>query len=138
MCLPTPQNRGSLACVATRLPEINYTMKHVAAYVLILLGIYLFGRAAYDEHRGMTHPSTRYSSRIIVKRAEDPQRFRNEMIFHWFRASVVMCAGFVVLGFSRRAERSDPLSPDFAGNSAIDELNDELTKEQEKRRRPLR
>ncbi len=112
-------------------------MKHVFAFIIILLGVCLFGHAAYDEHRGMTRPGTRGSYRIIVKR-EDPQGFRNVMTFRWIMASVVMCAGFVVLGLSRRVERLDPFDPDFKGNSALDELNDELTKEQEKRRRPFR
>ena len=116
-------------------------MKHVAAYFLILLGICLFGSAAYDEHRGIafvTDPGDGPSWPHIAKRAEDPQGFHNLMMYQWIRASVVLCAGFILLGISRRLERLDPLNPDFKGNPAIDELNDELTKEQEKRRRPFR
>ena len=125
-------------------PAIKDTMKHVAAYGLIFLGILLLVGAAHDEHRGVavvTAPGGINSdmfTRRIAKRDDDPQGFRNLILYEWIEASLFLCAGFIALGISQRVERSDPLSEDFAGNSAIDELNDELAKEQEKRRRPLR
>jgi hypothetical protein len=51
---------------------------------------------------------------------------------------LVLCAGSIILGICRHADRIDPFSPKFAGNAALDELNEALTKEEEARHRPLR
>jgi hypothetical protein len=143
----SPPNRDELQTAVGRCdtsPKAKNTMKHVFAFVMILLSIYAFCKAAHDEHRGVavvTRPggiSSGMFTPIIVRRNEDPEGFRNLMLYQWIRASLYLCGGLVILGISRRADRSDPLSRNFAGNSALDELNDELTKEQEKRRRPFR
>ena len=109
------------------------------AYIMIALGIYLLGDAAYDERRGIAEARSpsRNSRPNVVKRAEDPEEFRNLMQYQWLRAPLILCAGFIILGICRRADRLDPFAPDFAGNSALDELDQTLTEQQEKRRRPL-
>ncbi|MES2569019.1 MAG: hypothetical protein V4710_03070 [Verrucomicrobiota bacterium] len=121
-------------------------MNRIIAYSLILLGVFLLGDAAYDEHRGIAGAAspdgllTGVSSHPpnVVKQAEDPQGFRDLMLYQWVRAPLALCAGLFILGLCRRADRIDPFSPDFAGNQALDELNRTLTEEQAKRHRPLK
>ena len=102
-------------------------------HIMIFVGICLLGHAAYDEHRGVVVSRFR-----LVQRTEDPQRFRSLMLSEWLRASIFVCAGFVILGIYRRADRLDPFSPDFTSNSALDELDQTLTDEQRKQRKPIR
>jgi len=58
------------------------------------------------------------------------------MTYQWIRAFLPGLLGFFLLHLIRRANRLDPLSPDFKGKAALDELSDLLDeKEEEKRRR---
>lgn len=111
------------------------------AYYLIVLGVFLFADAAYDEFRGVAsvmRPGARYPRRIIIKQEEDPQNFKNLMFYEWARGPLMLCAGSIILGIWRHADRIDPFSRNFAGNARIDELSAALTKEEERRHRPLR
>ena len=120
-------------------------MNRIFAYGLIMLSVFLFGDAAYDEHRGIADAASPdgllsgFSSHLpnVVNRSEDPKGFRNLMLYQWVRAPLALCAGLFILGLCNRADRTDPFSPDFAGNQALDELNRTLTEEQAKRHRPL-
>ena len=121
-------------------------MNRILAYGLILLGIFLLGDAAYDEHRGIAEAASpdglltgvSTSAPNVVKRDENPQSFRNLMLYQWLRSPLALCAGLIILGLCRRADRVDPFSPDFAGNDALDELNRTLTDEEQKRHRPIK
>ena len=107
------------------------------AYGLILFGICLLGDAAWDEHRGIAEAANwGRAAPAVVDRAENPKGFRSLMVYQWVRAPLILCAGLFILGLCRRADRTDPFSPDFAGNEALDDLNRTLTEEQDRRKRP--
>lgn len=110
------------------------------AYVIILIGLCLFGDAVHDQHRGIASAATPGGGPGLpntAKFSEDPQGFHNLMLYQWIRASLVLGSGFILIGFCRRADRLDPFSPDFAGDADLDELDRTLTNEREKRRRPI-
>jgi hypothetical protein len=117
-------------------------MTRVFAYYLILVGLLQLADAAYDEQRGVAaavSPGGVSAPLLyVIKRADDPEGFRSLMFYQWSQGPAVLLAGFWILGLSRRANRVDPFSPDFAGNQALDDLNRTLTEEQAKRHRPLR
>jgi hypothetical protein len=104
----------------------------------IILGVYLLIQAAGDESKGVTtiHSPRAAGPSQIVERSENPQMFRNAMVYQWLRASLFVGAGLVIRGICRRADRTDPFSPHFAGSQALDELNKKLTQEEEHRREP--
>jgi len=110
------------------------------AHFLIIWGVILLLFAAYDEHREIASviPPGRYGRRQIIKKADKPEEFRNLMIYQWLRDSLVVSAGFIILGMCRRADSLDPFSPDFAGKSEIDDLERTLDEEEQKRHRPLK
>ncbi len=106
------------------------------AFAIMIFGICLLALALLDEHRGETVMRRRYTS-YTIKRGENPERFRDAMHYKWGRGAVWVCCGWIILGICRRADRSDPFSPDFAGNDALDELHKSLDREEERRKRPL-
>lgn len=110
------------------------------AYILFGFGLIYLADAAYDENRGVADvvSPTGYGHRFAVKRAEDPEQFRNLMAYQGVRGTLFLMGGFISLGICRRADRCDPFSPDFAGKPALDDLNRSLTEEDEKRHRPLK
>ena len=70
--------------------------------LLLLLGLYLVGSAAYDEYRGLTHKpgivwhyrwTKAYLYKINVRRSEDPDRFHEFMVAHWIYAGLTATAG---------------------------------------------
>ena len=75
---------------------------------------------------GWTHPTR-------VDRATDPQGFHDAMAYWWIVSALPGCLGIVGLRMIRRFDRLDPFSPDFQGSQALDELSDELDREQEKK-----
>ncbi len=111
-------------------------------HIVLLMGVAIFAHAAYDEHRGITsaQPPTKLGFLYpeVATRAEDPKRFRELMTYHWVGGAIFVAAGFIMLGIYRRADRSDPLSSDFAGSAALDELDRTLAKEAKKSGRRLR
>jgi hypothetical protein len=129
-------------------PKLNYSAGFVRAvsYLLIALGIALLASCAYDEDRGVTwviRPLGRTGRNPLDRngtfvRSEDPDLFRYVMNYQWLKASLILCGGFAVLGICRRLDRSDPFSPDFTGNSALDECERVLDAELDKKHRPLR
>ncbi|MEA3208062.1 MAG: hypothetical protein QOE70_1119 [Chthoniobacter sp.] len=101
---------------------------------------FLFGHAAYDENRGVAAPPyapTRYT-RPIEKRDTHPALFRALMNYEWGSPFVFLFGGLVLLRIIRRANRSDPFSPSFSGNAALDQCERTLDAELEKKHRPLR
>ena len=59
------------------------------------------------------------------------------MTYQWYRGPLFIFGGFIILGLCRRADRTDPFSPDFAGSDALDNLNRALTEEEKRRQRPI-
>jgi len=110
----------------------------VFAYLLILVGFVFLADAAYDEHGGVADVLSpgRGSQHHVIARADDPDQFRNLMAYQWLHGPLFLFAGFIILGFCRRANRLDPFSPDFAGSDALDDLNHTLTEEEKQRHRP--
>lgn len=121
-------------------------MWRLLAYFLLPVGIFFLAIAARDEHRGVTSARPPYGSGglpiagrpIIIAKQDDPKQFRNLMFYEWLRGPVFIGGALIILGICRRADRVDPFSADFAGNAALDDLQRELTAEQEKHRRPWR
>lgn len=121
-------------------------MARILNWVLIANGIFLLGDAAWDAHRGVAEavsPSRMIShgsvSQVVkASRAEQPRDFANLMFYQWARAGVFLGAGLLIRGLWRRAEKSDPFSPDFVGQRSLDKLGEALMKEEERRHRPLR
>ena len=108
------------------------------AYLLIASGFILLLFAAYDEYREVASvmPPSRSGIRLIVKKADNPQEFRNLMTYQWLRDLLLLGTGIIVLGICRRADRLDPLSSTFAGKTEVDELGQILDREEDKRHRP--
>ncbi len=111
-------------------------LRHVAS-ILVVIGLLLLALAARDEHREMASMVTRaeYGNRFVVRKADNPQQFRNLMSYQWLRGALVMGAGMVLLRLCRGADRLDPYSPDFAGMKEVDELGRTLDEENERHRR---
>lgn len=106
------------------------------SYLLILMGCVFLADAAYDQNTGVADAvAPRGARRYIIAREKDPAQFRSLMAYQWFRGSMTLMGGLIILGICRRADRLDPLSPDFAGSNALDELHQTLT-DAEKRKLP--
>ncbi len=112
----------------------------ILAYCVVLSGLMLLANAAWDDHRGIATAATPSQTGMpnVEKRSEHPQHFRNLMTYQWGRAGFVIIARAVLLGFVRRADQLDPFSPDFSGNSSLNDLGRTLDAEAQKRHRPLR
>ena len=112
----------------------------IISYMLIGFGILLFASAGYDEFRGITR-SPSYSRSSIsysytITRQTEPEQFHNAMTYHWFYATIVVIAGIIAYFVDRGQEKSDPMSPDYAGNQALDDWSDAMKKEEERRKHP--
>jgi hypothetical protein len=110
----------------------------IVSYILAVVGILLLSSAGYDEFRGSTRaPTGRYShSHYTITKKDKPEEFHNAMKYHWFYASVLLIAGFIAYMIDKGQERADPLSPDYAGNKALDDWSDAMKKEEELRKHP--
>ncbi len=83
----------------------------ICSYILILLGIYLFVAAGYDEFRGVTHKPyaligrrryyQAYLYRIPVRREQNPELFRQFMMGHWMWAIGIEGIGWVLYARNR-------------------------------------
>jgi hypothetical protein len=115
----------------------------ILAYLFLIWGGFAIFATYHDEQRGVTavyQPGTIYAAytQNVVKRADDPEKFRDAMKYQWLRASVPLVLSMILFGIIRQQDRLDPMSPRFAGNKALDELSDELDREKRRRERPLR
>src|SRR5271168_4368217 len=96
-----------------------------AAYAIILVGLIFLALSAYDEHRqiaSVVNPIGYYPARLTVKKADNPKQYRDLMTYEWLDVIGALGAGIILLCMCRRADKLDPLSPDFAGNPELDEL----------------
>jgi hypothetical protein len=111
----------------------------IVRYILMAFGIILLASAGYDEFRGSTHePSSKYNgySHDIITKENNPEQFRNAMKYRWFYASMLLMAGVIAYMIDKGYEKSDPLSPEYAGNKALDDWGDAMQKEEERRKHP--
>ena len=112
----------------------------VVGYLLVGFSFFLWAHAAYDEDRGIAAPPyvpTKYT-RPVETRDKHPALFRALMNYEWTCPVLFFLAGSLILGIVRRADRTDPFSPSFAGDAALDECERTLDDELEKKHRPLR
>jgi hypothetical protein len=96
----------------------------------------MFASAGYDEYRGITHIQAPRSLPEIVIKTSNPEEFHNAMTYHWSYALIVLSAGIITYSVGASFEKSDPFSPDFAGNKALDDWTDAMKKEEEQRKHP--
>jgi hypothetical protein len=101
-----------------------------------LISVLMFASAGYDEYRDVTHIQVGRSLPEIITKTSDSEQFHDAMTYHWAYASVVLIAGIILYMINRGQEKADPLSPDFAGNKALDDWGDAMKKEEEQRKHP--
>lgn len=107
------------------------------AYLPIALGALLTLRSAWDQYRGVTHEPNFWrglKTHARVTRAAQPERFRSAMKGHWYFACATLGFGVILQSVIRGLDRNDPMSPEFAGNKALDEWGEALRKEEERQR----
>jgi len=105
-------------------------MKSIAI-VLVLLSVFLVIEAARDQisGRAVIYSPTRSFQRFVAERTSAPEQYRNMMTYQWFCAPLPALAGLFLLFVIRKQDRLDPLSKDFQGAAAIDELSEYLDSE---------
>ena len=108
----------------------------IFSYLLVLIGILMFASAGYDEYRGITSIQAPRSLPEVVTKASQPENFRGAMAYHWYYAFAVLIAGIIVYMIDRGMEKADPMSPDFAGNKALDDWGDAMKKQEEEGKHP--
>ena len=114
----------------------DFTNMRIFSYLLVLISILMFASAGYDEYRGVTIIQAGRSLPEVVTKASQPEDFRGAMAYHWYYAFVILIAGIIAYTIDRGLEKSDPMSPDFAGNKALDDWSDAMKKEEEQRKHP--
>lgn len=104
--------------------------------LILLVSVLMFAKAGYDEHRGITRVRTGRGQYEVVTKARNSEQFHNAMTYHWSYAMIVLIAGIITYAIENGLEKSDPFSPDFAGNKDLDEWGDAMKKEEERRNHP--
>jgi hypothetical protein len=123
-------------------PAVHYlsgdsTFMRIFSCVILLVSVLMFAKAGYDEYRGVTRISAgRNSISEVITRTSKPEQFHNAMTYHWFYASMILMAGIFAYMVENGLEKSDPLSPDYAGNKALDDWSDAMKEEEEQRKHP--
>ncbi|MES1180342.1 MAG: hypothetical protein ABUL66_00610 [Verrucomicrobiota bacterium] len=109
----------------------------IFAYSMIIVGLLLFVEAGCDEYRGKTAAPSNSSVGALpgtVTKAGHPEEFRNAMKYHWFFTYMIVMAGVITYLIDKGEEKSDPLSPEYAGNKALDDWGEAMKKEEERRK----
>jgi hypothetical protein len=96
------------------------------AYFLIVVGALLFASIGYDEYRGITAaPSGDTSIGVLpdtIIKNSNPEEFHNAIVCHCYFAFGFLSLGILMLIIDKCMDKSDPMSPDFSGNKALDDL----------------
>jgi hypothetical protein len=102
------------------------------------VSLLLFVNAGCDEYRGSTRaPSGRYNrSHYTITKQAKPEEFHNAMTYHWAYAIMILIASLIAYMIESGEEKSDILSPDFAGNKDLDDWSDAMKKEEEQHKNP--
>ena len=109
----------------------NFTKMRIFSYLLVLISILMFASAGHDEYRGITTIRVGRSLPEVVTKASQPESFRGAMAYHWYYAFAVLGAGIIAYMIDRGLEKTDPMSPDFAGNKALDDWGDAMKKQED-------
>jgi hypothetical protein len=105
---------------------------NILAYFLIVLGSILFAIIGYDEFRGVTSSPTDMPGDISKQSA--PEDFHNAIVCHLYYAGSSLFLGILLLVIDRKMDKSDPDSPNFSGNKALDDWGRAMDAEEERRK----
>ena len=114
------------------------------SYLLVLAGIYSLAMTGYDAFRGVTGAPVLFGPSNYpipvdvghIQKKTNPDIFQGAMAYHWFDASLILVAGVVLFLIDKKQESLDPLSSEFGGTNALDELDEEMRKKEANRRNP--
>jgi hypothetical protein len=110
---------------------------NVLAYLLIIAGALQFASIGYDEYRGATQAPSDGSAMILpglIQKQSEPEIFHNAIVCHCYYASAFLFLGILMLVIGKRMDKSDPESPDFAGNKALDDWAKAMKEAEERRK----
>ena len=105
---------------------------NILAYFLIVIGVLYFAVIGYDEYRGITESPSNMPGDVHKQSA--PENFHNAIVCHSYYASAFLFLGILMLVIDKSMDKSDPESPDFAGNNALDDWGKTMQEEEERRR----
>lgn len=105
---------------------------NILAYFLIVVGILLFGSIGYDELRGVTSSPT--DTPGDISKQGEPENFHNAIVCHCYYAGAFLFLGILMLVIDKSVDKSDPESPDFAGNKALDDWARAMKEEEDRRK----
>ncbi|MCX6895554.1 MAG: hypothetical protein NTZ16_08690 [Verrucomicrobia bacterium] len=110
---------------------------NVFAYFLIIAGALQFASIGYDEYRGVTRAPMYSRFGILpggISKKAEPEKFHNAIVCHCYNASAFLFLGILIVVVGKRMDKSDPMSPDFAGNKALDDWAKAMKEEEERRK----
>jgi hypothetical protein len=108
----------------------------IVSCLVLLVSLLMLANAGRDEVCGTTSIRTGRGLPEVITNAKEPVHFRNAMNYHWVYAAMVLIGGIIAYRVESGLEKSEPLSPEFAGNKALDDWGDALKKEEERRKHP--
>jgi len=104
-------------------------MRETACVPFLLFGIWTASIAAQQEYRGMASYRTGYDiESTTYKKSENPRMFRNVLNWEWCVSGGWIGVGVLIWLGMRRQDSLDILSPDFKGQSLLDDDSDEAPK----------
>jgi hypothetical protein len=110
---------------------------NVLAYFLIIVGALQFASIEYDEYRGVTREPSNSRVGILpggISKRSEPENFHNAIICHCYYATAFLFLGILMVVVDKSMDKSDPESPDFAGNHALDDWGKAMQAEEERRK----
>ena len=100
-------------------------MRETACVPFLLLGLWSASIAVQQEYRGVASYQTgRDIEPTIYKKSENPRMFRNVLNWEWCVSGGLIGVGALIWLGMRRQDSLDILSPDFKGQSLLDDGGD--------------
>jgi hypothetical protein len=96
------------------------------AYGLLLLSVIFLADGIQETITGQVEAHAPRGGVRRADRATQPEEFRNLMNYQWARGGLTAAVGLICLGLKRRNDLLNPFSPNFKGNTALDELGEIL------------